>query len=71
MNWKDRYRAALIEVDPARLLNLIRDTEVAMNMRSESTPAVTKQELQEMSDATCTLRILEKATRRLAALRAG
>ena len=59
MNWKDKYRAALVEVDPARLLSLIDDTEVAMTSRSASTPAVTKLELQEISDATWTLRILK------------
>lgn len=59
MNWKDRYRAALIEVDTARLLSLIHDTEVAMSARSESLPAVTTQEMQEMSDATWTLRLLK------------
>lgn len=60
MNWKDQYRAALIEVDPAKLLSLIHDIETAMNGRSEALPAVTTQELQEMSDATRTLRILKR-----------
>lgn len=59
MNWKDRYRAALVEIDPVTLLSLIHDTEVAMSARSESLPAVTTQELQEMNDANCTLRILK------------
>lgn len=59
MNWKDRYRAALVEIDPVTLLNLIHDTEVAMSARSQSLPAVTTQELQEMNDANCTLRILK------------
>jgi len=59
MNWKEQYKSALVEVNPARLLSLIHDTEVAMATRSESLPAVTTQELQEMSDATRTLRILK------------
>lgn len=59
MNWKDRYRAALVEIDPVTLLSLIHDTEVAMSARSESLPAVTTQEMQEMNDANCTLRILK------------
>lgn len=59
MTWKDRYRAALVEVDPVALLSLIHDTGVAINTRSESLPEVTPQELQEMSDANCTLRILK------------
>ncbi|HKV80664.1 MAG TPA: hypothetical protein VJP02_21115 [Candidatus Sulfotelmatobacter sp.] len=62
MNWKDRYRAALVEIDPIRLLSLIHDTELAMSARSETLPAVTAEELQEMSDATCTLGILKSET---------
>lgn len=59
MNWKDRYRAALVEIDPITLLSLIHDTEVAMAARSKSLPLVTTQELQEMSDANRTLIILK------------
>ena len=59
MNWKDQYRAALIETDPAKLLSLIHDTEVAMRGRSESLPTVSNEELQAISDATCTLGILK------------
>ena len=59
MNWKDQYRAALVENNPASLLSLIHETEIAMSMRSESLPAATTQELEEMNDATCTLRILK------------
>ena len=58
MNWKDGYKAALVETDPAKLLNLIRDTEAAMTLLSESI-AVTKQEQQEIGDARCTLRVLK------------
>lgn len=60
MNWKDQYGHALVEVDPAKLLGLIHDTEVAMNERSVSLPAMTMRESQEMSDATRTLRILKR-----------
>lgn len=59
MNWKDLYRAALVAVDPVALLSLIHDTEAAISERSESLPAVTAQELQEMRDANCTLGILK------------
>ena len=59
MNWKDRYGAALVEIDPTRLLRLIHEAEVAMGARSESLPVVTAQELQEMSDASYTLRVLK------------
>lgn len=59
MTWKDRYRAALVAIDPVALLGLIHDAEAAISERSESLPAVTTHELQEMSDANCTLRILK------------
>lgn len=59
MNWKESYRAALVEVDPLKLLGLIRDTELAMALRRESVPRICNQELQEMSDANCSLRILK------------
>jgi hypothetical protein len=57
--WKDRYRAALVEVDPEKLVTLIQEIEAAIGSRSESLPVVTTLEQQEMSDATCTLRILK------------
>ena len=59
MNWKESYRAALVEVDPAKLMGLIRDTELAMTLRKESLPKASNQELQEISDATCGLSILK------------
>ena len=59
MNWKDQYRAALVEVNPDRLLGLIHDAEAAMRARSESLPAVTLQELQEMGNANWALSILK------------
>lgn len=59
MNWKDQYMAALVEVDPGKLLGLIHETEVAMTSRSESIPKVSEGEQMEMHNATCTLRILK------------
>ena len=59
MDWKDRYKAALVETDPSKLLSLITDAEIAMSSRSESLPTVTKQEMQEIGDATWTLRLLK------------
>ena len=59
MTWKESYRAALVEVDPAKLMGLIRDTELAMTLRKESLPKISNQELQEISDATCGLSILK------------
>lgn len=63
MNWKEQYRSAFVEVDPATLLGLIHDTEVAIKERAESLPAVTIRESQEMGDATCTLRIIKNYAR--------
>lgn len=59
MNWKESYRAALVEVDPARLLHLIHDAEAAISQRAEVSPAVTIEERQELGDATSTLCILK------------
>ena len=60
MNWKDRYMAALLEVDDGKLLSLIHETEVAMASRSKSVPRVTDAEQLEMKNANCTLGILKK-----------
>lgn len=58
MNWKDSYRAALVEVDSAKLIALIHEAEAAMTARSES-GTVSNEELQAVSDARRTLRILK------------
>lgn len=60
MNWKERYMAALLEVDGGKLLGLIHETEVAMASRSESIPKLTDAEQLEMNNATCTLNILKR-----------
>lgn len=59
MHWKDSYRAALIEVDPDRLLHLIHEAEVAISQQSNGSPAPTIQERQELGDAISTLRLLK------------
>jgi hypothetical protein len=59
MKWKDTFRAALVEVDPAKLLALIHEAEIAMMARSESLPTVSNEEKLAISDATFTLRILK------------
>ena len=59
MNWKESYRAALVEVNASKLLLLIQQTESAMRARSESIPAAPLEELRAIIDATCTLRILK------------
>jgi hypothetical protein len=62
MNWRDSYRATLTEVDPSRLLSLIRQTELAITLRSESLPKISNEEQEEMNDANCGLRILKSHT---------
>ena len=57
--WRDRYAEALTAIEHDKLLNLIHETELAMSLRAESLPSVTAHEMQEMKDATCTLRILK------------
>lgn len=59
MTWKETFRAALVEVDTAKLLGLIHEAEIAMTVRKESLPTVSIEELQAIGDATCTLRILK------------
>jgi hypothetical protein len=59
MTWKDAFQAALVEVDPAKLPALIHEAEVSMAERSKSSPEVSSEELQAISDATWTLRILK------------
>jgi hypothetical protein len=59
MDWRDRFRAALVEVDLDKLSSLIHETQVAMASRSDSLPALTDEERLEMSDATCTMQILK------------
>jgi hypothetical protein len=60
MDWKARYQAALVEVDPGKLLSLIHDTEAAIALRSQTEPKVSDKELQAMGDATCTLQVLKR-----------
>jgi hypothetical protein len=62
MTWKETFRAALVEVDNAKLLALIHEAEAAMTARSQALPTVSNEELQAISDATCTLRILKSHT---------
>ena len=64
MTWKQAYRAALIEVDPVKLLGLIHDTEIAIALRADSLLQLSRQELQEMNDATCGLKILKTHAQR-------
>ena len=58
MKWKDLYWAVLVEVDPAKLLLLIHDTEAAMMEYSASVPPISSEEQQAIRDATSTMHIL-------------
>lgn len=59
MTWNDTFRAALVEIDPAKLRVLIHEAEIAMTARSESLTTVSNEELLAIGDARCTLRILK------------
>jgi hypothetical protein len=59
MKWKELFRAALVEVDPTKLVALIRETEIAMAERGDSLPADSIQEQQEIQDARYSLRFLK------------
>lgn len=60
MNWKDSFRSALIELDPAKLMARIHETETAITKLSKSSSSVlSTDEMQAMNDAMCTLGILK------------
>ena len=63
MTWKDIFRAALVEVDPEKLMILVNEAELAMMARSKSLPVISNEELLAISDATSTLGILKRAVR--------
>jgi hypothetical protein len=59
MNWREQYKKALVEIEPTRLLDLVHEAELAISARLESLPVASDEEIQQMSDATRTLRILK------------
>jgi len=60
--WKSKYKQALVEVDPTRLLQMIEQVQAAMATRSKSPEVQSSTELQEINDASYTLQILKTQT---------
>ena len=59
MNWKTKYKEALVEIDPLKLLEIIRETETVMALRSSLPEIQSTSELLEIRDAIQTLNILK------------
>jgi len=62
LNWKSKYKQALVEVDPTRLLQMIEQVQAAMATRVESPEVQSSTKLQEINDASYTLQILKTQT---------
>jgi hypothetical protein len=58
--WRDLYRAAILELDPKRLQARVKAAEDAINLRALSGARVSRDEQREMIDALSTLRILKR-----------
>jgi hypothetical protein len=58
--WRDLYRAAILELDPKRLQARVNAAEGAINARASCEARVSREERREMNDALSTLRILKR-----------
>jgi hypothetical protein len=58
--WRDLYRAAVLELDPKRLQARVQAAEDAINARASCEARVSREERREMNDALSTLRILKR-----------
>ncbi|HWO28493.1 MAG TPA: hypothetical protein VNO32_06805 [Candidatus Acidoferrum sp.] len=58
--WRDLYRAAILELDPKRLQARVKAAEDAIHARALSEARVSRDERREMNDALSTLRILNR-----------
>jgi hypothetical protein len=58
--WRDLYRAAIVELEPKRLQVLVKAAEEAIDARASSEAQVSRDERREMDDALSTLRILKR-----------
>ena len=59
-NWRDLYRAAILELDPKRLQARVKAAEDAIQARASGEARVSRDERREMNDALSTLRILKR-----------
>jgi hypothetical protein len=60
--WRDLYRAAILELDPKRLQARVKAAEDAIQTRATCEARVSREERREMNDALSTLRILKCKT---------
>jgi hypothetical protein len=60
IQWRDLYRAAILELDPKRLQARVKAAEDAINARALSDARVSRDERREMNDALSTLRMLKR-----------
>lgn len=58
--WRDLYRAAILELDPKRLQARVKAAEDAINARASCEARVSRDERREINDALSTLRILKR-----------
>jgi hypothetical protein len=58
--WRDLYRAAILELDPKRLQARVKAAEDAIHARATCAARVSRDERREMNDALSTLRILKR-----------
>ena len=61
-DWKDLYRAALVEWNPAKLKARVQETEAAIAARLQHLPTDSETESLEIRDALSALRILKQET---------
>jgi hypothetical protein len=58
--WRELYRAAILELDPKRLQGRVKAAEDAIHARGSSAARISRDERREMNDALSTLRILKR-----------
>jgi hypothetical protein len=58
--WRDLYRAAILELDPKQLQARVKAAEDAINARALNEARVSRDERREMNDALSTLRMLKR-----------
>jgi hypothetical protein len=57
--WRDLYKAAILELDPKRLQARVEAAEYAIHARASSGAPVSREERRAMEDALSTLRVLK------------
>jgi hypothetical protein len=60
MQWRDLFKAAILELDPEQLQVRVRAAEDAINGRISSGIQVSRTERKAMEDALSTLRVLKR-----------